>query len=163
MAGVWCRNTNAECRTVQTRNAECGRCGRTGELRSQAAFSAKTLRAADLLPTAGVGSAVTARCGALRAAKAPLARLSSPSPSWGFRPRFRRPLRDAWLNFDEFPGALPLANLRCPGGTFDCGRCARPPWNAEAGTAQMRNPGCGYRDAKRGFWNMLWLRVLSNV
>ncbi len=32
------------------------------------AFSAKTLRAADLLPTAGVGSAVTARCGALRAA-----------------------------------------------------------------------------------------------
>src|SRR6266446_3066369 len=68
MAGVWCRNTNAECRTVQTRNAECGRCGRTGELRSQAAFSAKTLRAADLLPTAGVGSAVTARCGALRAA-----------------------------------------------------------------------------------------------
>ena len=27
------------------------------------AFSAKTLRAADLLPTARVGSAVTARCG----------------------------------------------------------------------------------------------------
>jgi len=35
----------------------------TAEQRSQAAFSAKTLRAADLLPTAGVGSAVTARCG----------------------------------------------------------------------------------------------------
>ena len=30
--------------------------------------SAKTLRAADLLPSARVGSAVTARCGALRAA-----------------------------------------------------------------------------------------------
>src|SRR5947209_3653595 len=72
MAGVWCRNTNAECRTVQTRNAECGMRAlrRTGELRSQAAFSAKTLRAADLLPPAGVGGAVTARCGALRAARA---------------------------------------------------------------------------------------------
>src|SRR6267143_4146653 len=34
----------------------------TEEQRSQVAFSAKTLRSADLLPTAGVGSAVTARC-----------------------------------------------------------------------------------------------------
>src|SRR5436189_3982697 len=35
----------------------------TEEQRSQRAFSAKTLRAADLLALAGVGSAVTARCG----------------------------------------------------------------------------------------------------
>ncbi len=42
----------------------------TTEHRSQTAFCPKTLRAAELLPTAGVGSAVTARCGALRAAKA---------------------------------------------------------------------------------------------
>src|SRR5258708_22041687 len=35
----------------------------TEEQRSQAAFSAKTLGAADLSPTARVGSAVTARCG----------------------------------------------------------------------------------------------------
>src|SRR5258708_5254329 len=93
-------------------------------------------------------------------------RLGQPLPawlSWGFRPRFRRPLRDAWLNFDEFPGVLPLANLRCPGGTFDCGRCARPPWNAEAGTVRMRNAGCGNRGAKRGFYNMLWPKELSNV
>ena len=39
--------------------------------RSQTAFSAKTLRAAGLLSVAGVGSVVTARCGALRAATAP--------------------------------------------------------------------------------------------
>src|SRR5208283_1492884 len=35
----------------------------TEEQRSQAAFSSKTLRVAGLLPVAGVGSAVTARCG----------------------------------------------------------------------------------------------------
>ena len=35
----------------------------TEEQRSQAAFSAKTLRAAGLLSAAGVGSALTARCG----------------------------------------------------------------------------------------------------
>src|SRR6266436_1039794 len=35
----------------------------TEEQRSQPAFSTKTLRAAGLLPVAGVGSAVTARCG----------------------------------------------------------------------------------------------------
>ena len=35
----------------------------TKEQRSQPAFSSKTLRAAGLLPVAGVGSAVTARCG----------------------------------------------------------------------------------------------------
>src|SRR5438445_2901479 len=85
MAGVLSRNTNAECRTVQTRNAECGMRAlrRTGELRSQAAFSAKTLRAADLLPTAGVGWAVTARCGALRAARAswPCQNLSLQDPA----------------------------------------------------------------------------------
>jgi hypothetical protein len=35
----------------------------TVEQRSQRAFSAKTLRAAGLLPVACVGSALTARCG----------------------------------------------------------------------------------------------------
>src|SRR2546428_2140061 len=39
--------------------------------RSQTAFSPKTLRAAGLLSVAGVGSFLTARCGALRAATAP--------------------------------------------------------------------------------------------
>src|ERR1700756_276656 len=43
----------------------------TEEQRSQAAFSAKTLRAAALLPAACVGSALTARCGDAR-----------PSPPW---------------------------------------------------------------------------------
>ena len=39
----------------------------TEEQRSQAAFSAKTRRAAGLLAAAGVGSALTARCGDARA------------------------------------------------------------------------------------------------
>src|SRR6185436_3435788 len=38
----------------------------TEEQRSQAAFCAKTLRAAGLLPVAGVGSVLTARCGDAR-------------------------------------------------------------------------------------------------
>src|SRR5216683_3563433 len=38
----------------------------TEEQRSQTAFSAKTLRAAGLLPVAGVGSFLTARCGDAR-------------------------------------------------------------------------------------------------
>src|SRR5713226_8677767 len=41
--------------------------------RSQTAFPPKTLRAAGLLSVAGVDSLLTARCGALRAAKAALA------------------------------------------------------------------------------------------
>src|SRR5260221_1858052 len=50
----------------------------TEEQRSQAAFSAKTLRAAGLLSVAGVGSVLTARCVALRAAKAALATAEIP-------------------------------------------------------------------------------------
>src|SRR5712664_876144 len=50
----------------------------TEEQRSQTAFSAKTLRAAGLLSVAGVGSFLTARCGALRAAKAALATAKIP-------------------------------------------------------------------------------------
>src|SRR6266581_5596131 len=46
--------------------------------RSQTAFSPKTLRAAGLLSVAGVGSFLTARCGALRAAKAALATAKIP-------------------------------------------------------------------------------------
>src|SRR2546428_140613 len=38
----------------------------TEEQRSQTAFCPKTLRAADLLPVAGVGSFLTARCGDAR-------------------------------------------------------------------------------------------------
>ena len=48
----------------------------TEEQRSQAVFCAKTLRAAGLLPAAGVGSAVTARCGDAGA------RAEAPSPPW---------------------------------------------------------------------------------
>src|SRR5207245_7731054 len=53
----------------------------TEEQRSQTAFSAKTLRAAGLLSVAGVGSFLTARCGALRAAKAALATAKIPRRS----------------------------------------------------------------------------------
>src|SRR5713226_5422933 len=53
----------------------------TEEQRSQTAFSAKTLRAAGLLSVAGVGSFLTARCGALRAAKAALATTKIPRRS----------------------------------------------------------------------------------
>ena len=53
----------------------------TEEQRSQPAFSAKTLRAAGLLSVAGVGSFLTARCGALRAAKAALATAKIPRRS----------------------------------------------------------------------------------
>ena len=53
----------------------------TEEQRSQTAFSAKTLQAAGLLSVAGVGSVVTARCGALRAAKAALATAKIPRRS----------------------------------------------------------------------------------
>ena len=64
----------------------------TEEQRSQRAFCAKTLRAADLLPLAGVGSAVTARCGDAPA-----------SPPWpppkslaaGPHPVFRQALRQS--------------------------------------------------------------------
>src|SRR5713101_4379582 len=49
--------------------------------RSQTAFSPKTLRAAGLLSVAGVGSFLTARCGALRAAKAALATTKIPRRS----------------------------------------------------------------------------------
>src|SRR6266446_6646570 len=49
--------------------------------RSQTAFSAKTLRAAGLLSVAGVGAFLTARCGALRAAKAALATAKTPRRS----------------------------------------------------------------------------------
>jgi hypothetical protein len=49
--------------------------------RSQTAFSAKTLRAAGLLSVAGVDSFLTARCGALRAAKAALATAKIPRRS----------------------------------------------------------------------------------
>src|SRR6266852_6646841 len=49
--------------------------------RRQAAFSPKTLRAAGLLSVAGVGSLLTARCGALRAAKAALATAKIPRRS----------------------------------------------------------------------------------
>src|SRR5258708_1718078 len=49
--------------------------------RSETAFSAKTLRAAGLLSVAGVGSFLTARCGALRAAKAALATAKIPRRS----------------------------------------------------------------------------------
>src|SRR2546427_4903901 len=49
--------------------------------RTQTAFSPKTLRAAGLLSVAGVGSFLTARCGALRAAKAALATAKIPRRS----------------------------------------------------------------------------------
>ena len=49
--------------------------------RSQTAFSPKTLRAAGLLSVAGVDSFLTARCGALRAAKAALATAKIPRRS----------------------------------------------------------------------------------
>src|SRR2546425_595332 len=48
--------------------------------------------------------------------------------------RFRRPLRDVWLDFDELPGTSSLANFRGPGGTFDCGM--RKPPNAEWGIGE---------------------------
>ena len=35
-----------------------------------------------------------------------------------FRLQFRRPVRDVGDGGDGCPGALPLANFRCPGGTF---------------------------------------------
>src|SRR6266481_5040889 len=53
----------------------------TEEQRSQMAFSPKTLRAAGLLSVAGVDSFLTARCGALRAAKAALATAKIPRRS----------------------------------------------------------------------------------
>src|SRR5260370_41777029 len=53
----------------------------TEEQRSQTAFSPKTLRAAGLLSAAGVDSFLTARCGALRAAKAALATAKIPRRS----------------------------------------------------------------------------------
>ena len=53
----------------------------TEEQRSQTAFSPKTLRAAGLLSVAGVDSFLTARCGALRAAKAALATAKIPRRS----------------------------------------------------------------------------------
>src|SRR6266849_4259564 len=34
-----------------------------------------------------------------------------------YRLQFRRPFRDAGDDWNGFPGALPLANFRCPSGT----------------------------------------------
>ena len=89
------------------------------EQQSQTAFPSKTLRAAGRVPTAGVGSVLTARCGDA------LARVETPSPPWpqpkslaaALRAIFRPALRVIGRRFSRrraFACPLVLQNLRFP-------------------------------------------------
>ncbi len=101
------------------------------------AFSPKTLRAAGLLPVAGVGSFLTARCGALRAAKAALATAKIPRRSaprsfqTGSKMLMARPFNCGSRNA-EFNAAL-IPALRAATVSPRRRSIARPRRNAERG------------------------------
>ena len=149
----------------------------TEELRSQPAFSAKTLRAAGLLTVASVGPVVTARCGVV-----PTASPARTSPPWP-PPKFRaaaplgvfnlalsqqrscsrkHPTRELWD--EDGSGQVVMQRkkgwsepaLRSGAGGRRClayglGRSAqpRPPW---PGLSQFGSRTHGLRRGRRSAW-----------
>src|SRR6266571_2377227 len=96
----------------------------TEEQRSQAAFSAKTLRAADLLPTAGVGSAVTARYGDAPASPPrPSPKSLAAGPHGVFKQALCAELADEITPFGGMPsGHERVGSGRCPRALAVCVR-----------------------------------------
>ena len=104
--------------------------------------SAKTLRAADLLPTAGVGSAVTTRCGALRAA----------TRAWGKVPASRQGsgAREAVGGVAQSICRVNAAFLaRPPSAVALLRRTGRLQAAVAAGAAVAAVPGGGMRKGRR--------------